>query len=123
MPRIASSAALSTSETKSFWRFRRTVSLSRSKEARVMMAPALRAAFTAVLSIGCMGGGGAGGARGKRDRPQACDSTLNAAPSPGSAAPLLRRPRSPLAREVAHEALEVRADAAQLPAMGRGELV
>src|ERR1700680_1444940 len=51
---MASSAAWSTSETKSFWRLRRTVSLSRSEEARVMMLPALRAAFTAVLSMGCM---------------------------------------------------------------------
>src|SRR5258706_10730053 len=51
---IASSAAWSTSETKSFWRLRRTVSLSRSEEAREMMLPALRAALTAVLSMGCM---------------------------------------------------------------------
>src|SRR4029079_12752432 len=51
---IASSAAWSTSETKSFCCLARMVSLSRSKEARVMMLPALRAAFTAVLSIGCM---------------------------------------------------------------------
>src|SRR5258708_30670513 len=52
---IASSAAWSTSVTKSFWRLLRTVSLSRSWEARLMMPPALRAALTAVLSIGCMG--------------------------------------------------------------------
>src|SRR5476651_2523755 len=51
---MASSAAWSTSETKSFWRLLRTVSLSRSKEARLMMLPALRAALTAVLSMGCM---------------------------------------------------------------------
>src|SRR5512132_798877 len=51
---IASSAAWSTSETKSFCCLRRTVSLSRSNEARVMMLPALRAAFTAVLSMGCI---------------------------------------------------------------------
>src|SRR5471030_1400791 len=53
---MASSAAWSTSETKSFWRLLRTVSFSRSKEARLMMLPALRAAFTAVLSMGCMEG-------------------------------------------------------------------
>src|SRR5471030_221663 len=53
---MASSAAWSTSETKSFWRLLRTVSFSRSKEARLMMLPALRAALTAVLSIGCMEG-------------------------------------------------------------------
>jgi hypothetical protein len=41
---IASSAAWSTSETKSFCCLLRIVSLSRSKEARVMMLPALRAA-------------------------------------------------------------------------------
>src|SRR6185295_9358721 len=51
---IASSAAWSTSETKSFCRFLRIVSLSMSKEARVMMLPALRAAFMAVLSMGCI---------------------------------------------------------------------
>src|SRR5262245_25212411 len=51
---IASSAAWSTSETKSCCRLARIVSLSTSKEARVMMVPALRAALTAVLSIGCM---------------------------------------------------------------------
>src|SRR6186997_3598251 len=51
---IASSAASSTSETKSFWRFFRIVSLSMSNDARLMIEPALRAAFTAVLSIGCM---------------------------------------------------------------------
>src|SRR5580765_5360338 len=51
---IASSAASSTSETKSFWRLRRTLSLSMSNDARVMRVPALRAAFTAVLSIGCI---------------------------------------------------------------------
>src|SRR6478735_9280920 len=51
---IASSAAWSTSETKSFSCLRWIVSLSRSNEARVMMLPALRAAFTAVLSMGCM---------------------------------------------------------------------
>src|SRR5512138_1321636 len=51
---IASSAASSTSETKSFLRLLRMVSLSTSNDARVMMEPALRAAFTAVLSIGCI---------------------------------------------------------------------
>src|SRR5690349_11300222 len=51
---IAASAAWSTSETKSFWRLRWMVRRSRSLEPRTMMAPALRAAFTAVLSMGCM---------------------------------------------------------------------
>src|SRR2546423_10884631 len=54
MEMIASPAAWSTSETKSFFCLARIVSLSTSKEARVMMLPALRAAFTAVLSMGCM---------------------------------------------------------------------
>ena len=53
-PMMVSSAAWSTSETKSFLRLLRIVSRSMSEEARVMMAPALRAAFTAVLSMGCM---------------------------------------------------------------------
>src|SRR3954463_15687872 len=51
---IASSAAWSTSETKSFFCLLRMVSLSTSNDARVMRAPALRAALTAVLSMGCM---------------------------------------------------------------------
>src|SRR6478752_9839079 len=51
---IASSAAWSTSETKSCFCLVRTVSLSTSNDARVMRAPALRAALTAVLSMGCM---------------------------------------------------------------------
>src|SRR5205085_5465444 len=51
---IASSAAWSTSETKSFCCLRRMVRASRSTEERVMMLPALRAALTAVLSMGCM---------------------------------------------------------------------
>src|SRR6185369_7397605 len=51
---MASSAASSTSETKSFLRLLRTVSLSTSNDARWINVPALRAAFTAVLSIGCM---------------------------------------------------------------------
>src|SRR3954466_2242313 len=50
----ASSAAWSTSETKSFFCLLRIVSLSTSKDARLMIAPALRAALTAVLSMGCM---------------------------------------------------------------------
>src|SRR5260221_1515399 len=51
---IASSAAWSTSETKSCWRLARMVSLSTSKAARVMIVPALRAACTAVFSMGCI---------------------------------------------------------------------
>src|SRR5687767_13762982 len=51
---MVSSAAWSTSETKSCCRLVRTVSLSTSKEARVMIVPALRAAFTAVFSMGCI---------------------------------------------------------------------
>src|SRR3954465_14017681 len=51
---IASSAAWSTSETKSFFCLLRMVSLSTSNDARLMRAPALRAALTAVLSMGCM---------------------------------------------------------------------
>src|SRR5258706_6518699 len=50
----ASSAAWSTSETKSFFCLLRIVSLSTSNDARLMIAPALRAALTAVLSMGCM---------------------------------------------------------------------
>ena len=59
---IAASAAWSTSVTKSFGAFEFTCSRSRSSEARLMIAPAVRAALTAVLSMGCsawdMGAGG-----------------------------------------------------------------
>ena len=48
------SAARSTSLTKSFGPLAVTVSRSRSRAPRLMMLPARRAAFTAVVSIGCM---------------------------------------------------------------------
>src|SRR5262245_15171877 len=50
----AASAARSTSVTKSLCRFRVTDSRSTSRAARLMIAPARRAALTAIPSIGCM---------------------------------------------------------------------
>ena len=50
---IAASAAWSTSVTKSFDRLGATCSRSTSSAARLMMAPAARAALTAMLSMGC----------------------------------------------------------------------
>ena len=50
---IACSASRSTSETKSFAAFSCTETMSRLRVPRLMMLPARRAAFTAVLSIGC----------------------------------------------------------------------
>src|SRR5262245_39672197 len=50
---MLASAARSTSVTKSLGALALTVSRSRSSEARLMMAPAPRAALMAVLSIGC----------------------------------------------------------------------
>ncbi len=49
----AASAAWSTSVTKSFVDLALTCSRSRSSEARLMIAPAARAALTAMLSMGC----------------------------------------------------------------------
>ena len=49
----AASAAWSTSVTKSFVDLVLTCSRSRSSEARLMIAPAARAALTAMLSMGC----------------------------------------------------------------------
>src|SRR5512134_815858 len=51
---IVSSAALSTSVTKSLRPLAVTFTRSMSRLARLMIAPALRAALTAVFSIGCM---------------------------------------------------------------------
>ena len=51
---IAASAARSISLTKSFGPFVSTFSRSMSRAPRLMMLPALRAALTAVVSIGCM---------------------------------------------------------------------
>src|SRR5256885_14908143 len=53
---IAASAALSTSVTKSFARFDFTSRPPLSSEARLMIEPARRAARTAIVSMGCMGG-------------------------------------------------------------------
>src|SRR3954470_16856832 len=50
---IAASAAWSTSVTKSFGDLVLTFSRSRSSEARLMIAPAARAALMAMLSMGC----------------------------------------------------------------------
>jgi hypothetical protein len=50
---IVASAAWSTSVTKSFGALVFTFSRSRSSEARLMIAPALRAALMAMLSMGC----------------------------------------------------------------------
>jgi hypothetical protein len=50
---IAASAAWSTSVTKSLCDLAVTVTRSMSSEARLISAPAVRAALTAVLSIGC----------------------------------------------------------------------
>ena len=50
---IAASAAWSTSVTKSFGALVLTCSRSRSSEARLMIAPAARAALMAMLSMGC----------------------------------------------------------------------
>ena len=50
---IAASAAWSTSVTKSFGALLLTCSRSRSSEARLMIAPAARAALMAMLSMGC----------------------------------------------------------------------
>ena len=50
---ITSSALWSTSVTKSLADLVVILRRSRSSEARLMIAPALRAAFTAVLSMGC----------------------------------------------------------------------
>src|SRR6185436_20034410 len=58
---VASSAARSTSVTKSLRPFALTCTRSMSRLARLMIEPALRAALTAVLSIGCMDGGRANG--------------------------------------------------------------
>ena len=59
---IAASAAWSTSVTKSFGALALTCSRSTSSEARLMIAPAARAALMAMLSMGCsawdMGAGG-----------------------------------------------------------------
>ena len=73
---IAASAAWSTSVTKSFGALVLTFSRSRSSEARLMIAPAARAALMAMLSMGCsacdMGGCGqweAGGAQRRAARP------------------------------------------------------
>ena len=52
---IASSAAWSTCVTKSFTRLERTFSAPPFSEARLMIAPARRAARTAMVSSGCMG--------------------------------------------------------------------
>src|SRR3972149_2516722 len=51
---IARSASRSTSDTKSLIAFCVTDKMSRFCAARLMFLPARRAAFTAVLSIGCM---------------------------------------------------------------------
>src|SRR5438270_8236927 len=53
MSMIACSAAWSTSVTKSFGAFALTVRRSTSSDARLMIAPAARAALTAMLSMGC----------------------------------------------------------------------
>ena len=53
---MARSASRSTSLTKSFGPFDVTVSRSSSRAPRLMMLPARRAAFTAIVSIGCMVG-------------------------------------------------------------------
>src|SRR3990170_1621817 len=55
MSMIAASAALSTWVTKSLARLEWISSWVRSSAARLMIAPARRAALTAMLSIGCMG--------------------------------------------------------------------
>src|SRR6185436_9496313 len=55
MSMIACSAAWSTCVTKSFARLERTLRPP-SSEARLMSEPALRAARTAILSMGCMEG-------------------------------------------------------------------
>jgi hypothetical protein len=49
---MACSAAWSTSETKSLGPLLPTFSTSRSSDARLMIAPAARAALTAMLSMG-----------------------------------------------------------------------
>ena len=51
---IAASAPLSTSVTKSLCRLRVTTTWSTSRAARFMMVPARLAAFTAMVSIGCI---------------------------------------------------------------------
>src|ERR1700744_87807 len=51
---IAASDALSTSVTKSLCCFLLTWIRSRSSDARLMICAARRAAFTAILSMGCM---------------------------------------------------------------------
>src|SRR5260221_5345323 len=53
---MACSAARSTSVTKSLRPLLETRTRSRSRLARLMIEPALRAAFTAVFSIGCIEG-------------------------------------------------------------------
>jgi hypothetical protein len=50
---MACSAARSTSETKSFGPLAVTCSTSMSSAARLMIAPAARAALMAMLSMGC----------------------------------------------------------------------